>query len=683
LTGLTQLIITGTQISGNIPPELGNLSDLHSFSLSDNQLSGNIPIELGNLSNLNSMLLNDNQLTGNIPLELAQLSNLGDLNLQNNQLTGNIPAALGNLSNLQLLYLNNNQLSGCYDANLVGLCGQLINNSNSRISDGNNFDVPWEDFCSIGVNACLSCSVDYYPMAAFANAITNWGSTNPWDLTQAMSTWDGVTLNADGCVDAIDLDENNMSGIIPPELGNLTSIRTLHLGDNNFSGMIPPELGNLNTLNYLNLDGNALMGNIPPELGNISALTRLYLSYNQLSGSIPPELANLTNMWDLGVHNNQLSGCYDSELLSLCGQLAYSSNGRISNGNNFDAPWEDFCATTTGSCTTVVCPTQQEQYDALKAFYLSTDGDNWNDNDNWPTAAFFNANPTVPPGITFANWDALVVNGDGCVISMNFDDEHIHGTIPPEFGNLTTLEYLDLGSNNLSGSLPAEMGNLSNLTFMNLSNNNFTGSVPPELGNLSSLEAMYLNYNNLSGSIPPELGNLPNVMTLAIRSNQLSGNIPTELGNLPNLVYLGLDGNQLTGTIPASLGNITSLTSLGLKNNQLSGCYDMSLQNLCSQLTNYSNTNAQISDGNNFDATWEDFCATEAGACDLCPTDLNLSNPLSTGTYQAGETLSSESTVPTGMDVQFKAGDVILLDSGFIVESGSDFSGEIEDCDGN
>ncbi len=49
--------------------------------------------------------LGDNRLTGEIPPELGNLVNLRGLDLKDNQLTGEIPPELGNLVNLVLLYL--------------------------------------------------------------------------------------------------------------------------------------------------------------------------------------------------------------------------------------------------------------------------------------------------------------------------------------------------------------------------------------------------------------------------------------------------------------------------------------------------------------------------------------------------------------------------------------------------
>ena len=104
------------------------------------------------------------------------------------------------------------------------------------------------------------------------------------------------------------LSENQLSGSIPPELGNLASLTSIYLGSNQLSGGIPLELGDLINLTKLVLADNQLSGSIPPELGNLIKLTDMLLSYNQFSGSIPPELSNLTGLKFLWLQDNQLSG---------------------------------------------------------------------------------------------------------------------------------------------------------------------------------------------------------------------------------------------------------------------------------------------------------------------------------------------------------------------------------------
>ena len=107
----TNLSLQDNQLTGEIPPEIGNLTHLTDLYLQGNQLNGLSP-EIGNLTNLSKLYLYSNQLTGEIPPEIGNLTNLTGLLLYDNQLTGTIPTEIGNLTNLEVLYLSDNQLTG-------------------------------------------------------------------------------------------------------------------------------------------------------------------------------------------------------------------------------------------------------------------------------------------------------------------------------------------------------------------------------------------------------------------------------------------------------------------------------------------------------------------------------------------------------------------------------------------
>ena len=52
----------------------------------------------------------------------------------------------------------------------------------------------------------------------------------------------------------------------------------------------------IETTTLINLSNSFLSGMIPPEIGNLTNLTTLNLNYNNLYGEIPPEIGNLTNL---------------------------------------------------------------------------------------------------------------------------------------------------------------------------------------------------------------------------------------------------------------------------------------------------------------------------------------------------------------------------------------------------
>ena len=121
LTNLVGLYLYGNQLTGEIPAELGSLTNLEWLILDNNQLTGEIPSELGNLTNLEQLDLSYNHLTGEIPAELGSLTNLTHLWLDGNQLSGEIPAELGSLTSLEGLWLRGNQLTGCIPNGLRGI----------------------------------------------------------------------------------------------------------------------------------------------------------------------------------------------------------------------------------------------------------------------------------------------------------------------------------------------------------------------------------------------------------------------------------------------------------------------------------------------------------------------------------------------------------------------------------
>jgi len=522
----------------------------------------------------------NNNIIGNIPPEIGNLVNLQNFDLYRNGLTGSIPPEITNLTNLSKIRLGDNDLSG---------------------------PIPQE----IGnMTALKSLSL---------------------------------------------LRNYSFGGPIPAGLGTLPNITDIWLSDMDLSGEIPSELGNLTKMYLLYLDGNNLTGDIPIELGNLYNLEQLTLDRNNLTGSIPATIGDIDRLIYLDVHNNQLSGCYDPNLLNLT-LRSYIDNSYISYGNNFDASWEAFKSNGSGACSSVTFPDCRESDSlALVAFYNSTDGANWRE--PW------DLNQPIH------TWEGIDANGYGCVgrieityeIIMgiippeignlsylteltlwnnslagsipeeignltNLNKLHLfscdlEGTIPPQIGNLTKLRYLDLRSNNLSGDIPSQIGNLTELEYLSIGRNDLTGSIPATFGNLTKLEYLGLELNDLSGAIPDELSNLSNLTTLSLHDNNLSGDIYV-LENLNNLVDLKLDDNEFSGGIPPGFGSLENLYTLSLHDNQFSGCYPENLSNLCNQLSPYYNNNAAISDGNNFDAPFEDFCNDEAGTCNYIQFDV-------------------------------------------------------------
>ena len=95
----------------------------------------------------------------------------------------------------------------------------------------------------------------------------------------------------------IDFSRNHLQGTsIPESVGQLASLKRIHLSENQLIGTIPTVLGNLHELELLDLSSNDLSGSLPSELGLNTHLESLMLDENALEGFVPLELSNLSTL---------------------------------------------------------------------------------------------------------------------------------------------------------------------------------------------------------------------------------------------------------------------------------------------------------------------------------------------------------------------------------------------------
>ena len=402
LTDLVVIKLKYNELTGPIPPEIGNLTNLVKLELDFNNLSGPLPAELWTLDGLTELRLQKNQFTGSIPPEIGNLTQLTHLYLYGNQFTGSIPAEIGNLTNLAKLHLNNNQFTGLIPETICNIDMAFYNPYRFDIS-GNQLLPPYPD--------CIAYFVGYqYSEDCESNYLFDGICTEQSDL-------DVLQTFIDNSSETINMEmDDNINGIIEPiELGTqhwwdgrLTELNCNYdlaneftLSDLGLSGEIPQEIGTLDSLEFLWLEDNQLADSIPPSIGELDKLKYLVLSHNQLSGSIPSEIGNLSNLQILKLDNNELSGYIPESICDLTLQFHGSNNlfgedFAIYN-NQLCAPYPDCVDAYVGIQNTSNCDLASDTFNPIPLDYSIYD----------PYPNPFNAQTTIQ--ITLPIKDVMIV----------------------------------------------------------------------------------------------------------------------------------------------------------------------------------------------------------------------------------------------------------------------------------
>ena len=253
-------------------------------------------------------------LTGQVPFELGSLSNLQELYLGGNRLTGCVPDGLRDVPNNDLARLG---LPFCSEHPCVA-GGAVVDTTNFGLMSDCDSLLAARD--TLAGTASLNWAADT-PITQWDGVIVGGTpkrvrglSLEDGGLTGEIPKELGSLANLQ---ELVPLGGNQLTGEIPTELGSLANLRWLYLYNNQLAGEIPTELGNLANLQQLSLWGNQLTGGIPTELGSLANLQGLYLYNNQLTGEIPKELGSLANLRWLDLYNNQLTGEIPTELGNL------------------------------------------------------------------------------------------------------------------------------------------------------------------------------------------------------------------------------------------------------------------------------------------------------------------------------------------------------------------------------
>ncbi|KAL6187197.1 hypothetical protein ACLB2K_043312 [Fragaria x ananassa] len=328
-----------------MPPSLSNSPVISLLNVRNNSLEGTIHLNCSAMTSLISLDLGSNRFDGPIPSNLPSCRHLNNVNFARNNLSGQIPESFQNFHTPSYLSISNSSISNL-SATLHIL--QQCQNLTALVLTMNFLDEefpadPTLHFEKLKVLVLANCRLRG-SIPQWLSSSSNLQLLDiSWNhLEGTIPVWFGDFKH----LFYLDISNNSLTGDIPRSITALESLidgkisveepfpdfplfikrnvsarglalqynqvyrlpPTLEFRNNNLSGPIWAEFGNLKSLHALDLGFNSLSGPIPSTLSNMTSLETLDLSHNKLSGTIPTSLVQLSFLSKFSVADNQLEG---------------------------------------------------------------------------------------------------------------------------------------------------------------------------------------------------------------------------------------------------------------------------------------------------------------------------------------------------------------------------------------
>ncbi|KAD6455180.1 hypothetical protein E3N88_09886 [Mikania micrantha] len=656
---------------GRIPSTIKLLSSLQAVSFANNALNGSLYNDgFCDLKNLHELDLSDNILDGNLPQCFNGLSSLKFFDISSNQFTGIIPPSLiVNLTSLEYVDFSSNKFEGSFlfslFSNHTKLKFFLFESGSEKIEVETEEPIGWIPMFELKFLVLSNCIKKRPKGSVVPSFLLHQHKLRVLDLScnSLEGQFPNWLLKNNKNLEVLKLKDNSFREVI--YMRYKSNILELDMSGNHITGAIPENLQSfIPDIRYLNFSSNELNGVIPTSMLDLTELLTLDLSNNKLSGEVPKGLfTNLSRAAIIKLSNNTLYGNVLSGNLSL-GRLellqldnnCFTGNIGINTSedsmglsvldiseNHFTGripSWMSNMCSFSQNCVLVArnnrldgpFPFGTTSFEFLDISQNSFSG---------PIPTFLNMIYTKHLHLGSNRFTGLVPDAFqnlSSVLTLDISQNYLSGRIPEFLGELSSLRILLLGKNNFIGSIPEKLCQLNNVSLIDLSSNFLTGLIPRCLNNITGLKQLafaqqlvfayslvlfwdnyisqyhirltsfvdpiqsdqfetrveiqfttknnHLTYkgkildymsgldlssNKLTGEIPEELGMLTHILSLNLSHNKLSGPIPVSFSNLSQIESLDVSSNSLSGKVPSELIQLTKLAVFDVSNNNLSG----------------------------------------------------------------------------------------------------------------
>ncbi|XP_040948932.1 receptor-like protein 15 isoform X3 [Gossypium hirsutum] len=530
---LQSLFLRGNSIVGFVDNQgfeklSSKLNKLEILDLSYNYFNDSILTSLSKLSSLKSLNLAGNNFIGSNPIDglkrLSKLKNLEILDLSHHNYIANISSQLNDFSSLKSLRLQ--------DCGLVGSIDMLEFNSFINLKE-----------LYLGSNQIESLGFSSY------------------DKEQ-------LRLNK---LEVLDISENLLNSSVFSSLSPLSNLKSLDLSFNNLKG--PIHIEDLNVFSYLEklvLSFNEVTEFVPSQGLRLMNLTVLDLYGNLFNNTILSSLGTLSNLKTLSLGGSNLEGTIDIKELDGLSNLEYLDMGCDSNiGCNLQLQSLDLFSSLKTLFLRGV--NLIDSHSQIKLQNLTNLEELW----LWDSSLPFNFIGALP-SLKRLDMQSCNVNdmNDPHELQnlefMHIEDTSLENNFLHKIGAMPSIKQLSLTGCGLNGTLHTQgFCGLTNLRLLNMSNNNLKGTLPECFYNFTSLESLDLSSNQLSGDVSA-LKSLTSLVELRLSNNYFK--IPSSLEpffNLSKLKHFNADNNtiyiesEMQPLAPRFQLNLISLSSCG------------------------------------------------------------------------------------------------------------------------
>ncbi|CAL5431192.1 unnamed protein product [Camellia sinensis] len=361
LSSLLELYLDGSSALEEVPDSVGNLTELEKLSLRGCGLVTSIPDSIGKLQSLIELFLNNTSIK-ELPASVGSLSHLKVFSVERCRSLCKLPDSIGELASLKLLWLVGTPITelpdqiGALNAleklelgnceklrSLPNSIGNLLNLTTLSLDDTIIIELPQsigmlERLDMLKLNNCKylrrlpssigrMTSLRYCLMkgTVVAELPEEFGMLSSLRiLDMAKCSHPEQPQNIGGISETEDLaaQDNLKPVVLPTSFLNLSLLETLDLSAWKLSGKIPDDFENLTSLNNLNLSHNNFCS-LPSSLRGVSLLKKLTLNHCKQLKFLPtlpsslvyltvanctalesvPNLSNLESLQDLDLTN--------------------------------------------------------------------------------------------------------------------------------------------------------------------------------------------------------------------------------------------------------------------------------------------------------------------------------------------------------------------------------------------